>query len=148
LRPGLTHETETVPQREHGRAVNDTAPQPALSFPSGTPFAKGGIISGGVPVTPFASGGIVNSPTMFPLRNGLGLMGEAGPEAIMPVARGPDGKMGVRAVGGGKSDRSITISPTYIISGLGLSAAEVASMLDRNNRQLPALLRDYEARGL
>ena len=45
-------------------------------------------------MTPFANGGIVNSPTLFPLRGGAGLMGEAGAEAIMPLARGGDGKAG------------------------------------------------------
>ena len=41
-----------------------------------------------------------NSPTLFPMRGGAGLMGEAGPEAIMPLARGADGKLGVRRVAG------------------------------------------------
>ena len=47
--------------------------------------AKGNVIANGR-ITPFAGGGIVNSPVMFPLRGGTGLMGEAGPEAIMPLA--------------------------------------------------------------
>jgi lambda family phage tail tape measure protein len=63
-------------------------------------FAKGGAFSGGK-VTPFARGGVVNRPTIFPMANGAGLMGEAGPEAIMPLTRGPDGKLGV--AGGGTS---------------------------------------------
>lgn len=63
--------------------------------------ALGGVWSNGV--QKFARGGIVNSPTVFGASNGLGLMGEAGPEAIMPLQRGPDGSLGVRAdgVGGG-----------------------------------------------
>lgn len=62
---------------------------------------NGGIVSNG-DVEPFAYGGIVNTPTLFPLRRGkLGLMGEAGPEAIMPLARGSDGNLGVRSFGGG-----------------------------------------------
>ena len=52
----------------------------------------------------FANGGIVNSPTMFTYANGgigrFGLMGEAGPEAIMPLRRGRDGKLGVTSSGG------------------------------------------------
>lgn len=63
------------------------------------PFADGGSFSQGR-VMPFASGGVVHGPTMFPMRGGLGLMGEAGPEAIMPLARGADGKLGVRGAGG------------------------------------------------
>jgi lambda family phage tail tape measure protein len=47
----------------------------------------------------FAAGGIVNGPTIFPMANGMGLMGEAGPEAIMPLKRGSDGKLGVASTG-------------------------------------------------
>lgn len=55
--------------------------------------------SGGV--KPFASGGVIGTPTYFPLmQGGVGLAGEAGPEAIMPLARGPDGKLGVASRGG------------------------------------------------
>ncbi len=50
--------------------------------------------------TAFATGGIVNGPTVFPMRGGTGLMGEAGPEAIMPLSRGADGKLGVRGSAG------------------------------------------------
>ena len=50
---------------------------------------------------PFAKGGIVNKPTLFPFAKGIGLMGEAGPEAIMPLRRGPSGRLGVEAAGGG-----------------------------------------------
>ena len=48
-------------------------------------------------VTPFAGGGVVATPSYFPMRGGLGLLGEAGPEAILPLARGSDGRLGVRA---------------------------------------------------
>ena len=65
-----------------------------------TPFAKGGTFSGGK-VTPFARGGIVNGPTLFPMANGAGLMGEAGPEAVVPLKRGKDGKLGIAGGGGG-----------------------------------------------
>ncbi len=55
-------------------------------------------------VKPFASGGVIGTPTYFPLmQGGVGLAGEAGPEAIMPLARGPDGKLGVTGRGGGNS---------------------------------------------
>jgi phage-related minor tail protein len=58
--------------------------------------------SGGV--KPFASGGVIGTPTYFPLmQGGVGLAGEAGPEAIMPLSRGPDGKLGVAARSGGNS---------------------------------------------
>lgn len=64
------------------------------------PNAKGNVFAGGN-VVPFANGGIVSGPTTFPMRGGMGLMGEAGPEAIMPLARDGSGRLGVRAQGGG-----------------------------------------------
>lgn len=60
-------------------------------------FAKGGVVARGAPV-PFASGGVVTGPLSFAMAGGRqGLMGEAGPEAILPLARGSDGRLGVRA---------------------------------------------------
>jgi phage-related minor tail protein len=60
-------------------------------------FAKGGAFQQGLPV-PFAQGGVIQSPVTFPLANGrLGLAGERGAEAILPLARGPDGRLGVAA---------------------------------------------------
>ena len=62
--------------------------------------ANGNAMYGGN-VIPFASGGVVGSPTTFPMSAGrTGLMGEAGPEAIMPLKRGANGKLGVQAEGG------------------------------------------------
>jgi phage-related minor tail protein len=49
---------------------------------------------------PFAYGGVVNKPTLFPMANGAGLMGEAGPEAIMPLRRTASGRLGVESSGG------------------------------------------------
>jgi hypothetical protein len=69
---------------------------------NGNAFGANGIV-------PFAKGGIVNSPTLFPFANGTGLMGEAGPEAIMPLRRGADGKLGVMAAGGG-GDVSVVVN--------------------------------------
>jgi len=51
-------------------------------------------------VTKMAYGGIVSKPTLFPMKDGLGLMGEAGPEAVMPLKRSSSGKLGVEASGG------------------------------------------------
>lgn len=71
-----------------------------LSFNFMGGLAKGGAFdqSG---VIPFARGGVIDSPHLFKFAHGTGLMGEAGPEAIMPLKRGPDGKLGVVARGGG-----------------------------------------------
>jgi lambda family phage tail tape measure protein len=75
----------------------------AFAGPLGNGFAKGGAFSSGM--RRFATGGIVNGPTLFPFADGgamqMGLMGEAGPEAIMPLQRGADGSLGVRAAMGG-----------------------------------------------
>jgi phage-related minor tail protein len=61
-------------------------------------------------VQPFAAGGVIAKPTYFPLAPGaLGLGGEAGPEAILPLARGPDGRLGV-AAGGGGTAANVTIN--------------------------------------
>lgn len=77
---------------------------------SATGFAKGGVLARGN-VTPFASGGVVAAPTYFPLRGGLGLMGERGSEAILPLSRGPDGRLGVRA-GGDVRPIAVTVNVT------------------------------------
>ena len=63
-------------------------------------FAKGGVVDAGNKISKFAYGGIVSKPTIFPMANGMGLMGEAGPEAIMPLKRGSNGKLGVQSSGG------------------------------------------------
>ena len=57
----------------------------------------------------FAMGGVVNKPTIFPFANGTGLMGEAGPEAIMPLQRAANGKLGVIASGGGSTSVVVNV---------------------------------------
>src|SRR5262249_23252306 len=62
----------------------------------GVAFAKGGVVPRTLPV-PFAQGGVIASPVAFPLDgNRLGVAGERGAEAILPLARGPDGSLGGR----------------------------------------------------
>ena len=63
------------------------------------PSAKGNVFAKNK-IVPYAYGGVVNKPTLFPMANGMGLMGEAGPEAIMPLKRGANGKLGVQSSGG------------------------------------------------
>lgn len=70
-----------------------------------TKSAMGNVIGGGR-VQAFAAGGVVNGPTTFPMRGGTGLMGEAGPEAIMPLTR-VNGKLGVQAAGGSGGPRTV-----------------------------------------
>ena len=63
------------------------------------PNAKGNVFAKNK-IVPYAYGGIVNKPTIFPMAKGIGLMGEAGPEAVMPLKRGKGGRLGVEASGG------------------------------------------------
>lgn len=96
---------------------------------AGMPFANGGAFSQGK-VMPFAKGGIVGSPTTFPMRGGRGLMGEAGPEAIMPLARGPDGRLGVQA-GGGRAVNVVMNITTPDVQGFQRSQSQVAAQVGR-----------------
>ncbi len=93
------------------------------------PFQNGGAFSQGR-VMPFAKGGIVSSPAMFPMRGGRGLMGEAGPEAIMPLARGPDGKLGVQS-GGGRAVNVVMNITTPDVQGFQRSQSQVAAQVSR-----------------
>ena len=95
----------------------------------GMPFASGGAFSQGK-VMPFAKGGIVGAPTTFPMRGGMGLMGEAGPEAIMPLARGPDGRLGVQA-GGGRGVNVVMNITTPDVQGFQRSQSQVAAQVSR-----------------
>lgn len=101
------------------------------------PFAKGGVIDAGQ-VRRFATGGIVSGPVSFPMRGGTGLMGEAGPEAIMPLKRGPDGRLGV-AAGSGTSTVNVTINTPDAASfqrSKTQIAATLARAVDRGRRNL------------
>ncbi len=94
------------------------------------PFADGGSFSQGR-VMPFANGGVVSSPTMFPMRGGTGLMGEAGPEAIMPLARRADGKLGVRTQGGGRAVNVVMNISTPDVQGFRRSQGQIAAQMSR-----------------
>ncbi len=106
-----------------GRILNS-----ALS--GGFGFAKGAAFQQGMPV-PFAKGGVIASPMTFPLGNGgTGLAGEAGAEAIMPLARGRDDRLGIAAHGGGGMHVTVNIT-TPDIEGFRRSEGQVAAMLAR-----------------
>ena len=92
-------------------------------------FANGGVFNQGLPV-PFASGGVIQSPIAFPLGSGkTGLAGEAGAEAIMPLTRGPDGRLGVAAQGMGTA-----LNVTFNVT------ATDADSFARSESQIQALL--------
>lgn len=97
--------------------------QGILPFADGAPFSQGRVM-------PFANGGIVSSATPFGMRGGMGVMGEAGPEAIMPLARGPDGKLGVRGAGGGATSIVMNIS-TPDVQGFKRSQNQIAAQMSR-----------------
>jgi len=127
----------------HGKSLSDTMKAMVLSLsqtaltaalkPLGSLIgnlfanANGNVFLGGN-LVPFADGGIVNSPTLFGMGGGLGVMGEAGPEAIMPLARGPDGTLGLR--GGGGANVTINIS-TPDVQSFSQSQNQVAALVSR-----------------
>lgn len=118
--------------------------------------AKGGVYDS--PSLSAFSNGIVRNPTMFAFaKGGAGIMGEAGPEAIMPLTRAPDGSLGVRAVGasGGQSVSSapqvyITIdgngnTSTQTSPGLEQFGADVGKYVDQRYKQ--NIMRDIRPGG-
>ncbi|MEQ9528910.1 MAG: phage tail tape measure protein [Parvibaculaceae bacterium] len=87
-------------------------------------------------VLPFAKGGVVSSPMLFPLRGATGLAGEAGAEAILPLRRGADGRLGVAAEG-----RAAPVNITF-----NVTAAD-ADSFRRSESQIAAMLARTGARG-
>ncbi|WP_342078886.1 phage tail tape measure protein [Yoonia sp. SS1-5] len=94
-----------------------------MPYADGAPFSQGRVM-------PFAKGGVVSAPTTFPMRGGTGLMGEAGPEAIMPLARGADGRLGVRTQGGSNVTVNMNIS-TPDAQGFQRSQGQIAAQMTR-----------------
>ncbi|MEO1775652.1 MAG: hypothetical protein AAFS07_11945 [Pseudomonadota bacterium] len=114
-----------------GGSISTTGTAPALTF------ANGGVIASGR-VTAFARGGIVDGPTVFPMANGVGLMGEAGPEAVIPLSRGPDGKLGVK--GGGSNSYQVVVNVEGVATTEIVSEIEerVGRALNQVRAEIPA----------
>lgn len=105
--------------------------------------AKGGVYSS--PSLSSYSGQVVSQPTMFAFAKGAGLMGEAGPEAIMPLKRGADGSLGVQANGATGNQTminvDITINPdgssqVQATSGFESAGNDIANYIDQRFRVL------------
>ena len=107
--------------------------KPDLSSLFGVTSAKGNIfdVNG---LVPFAQGGIVNKPTLFPFARGVGLMGEKGAEAIMPLKRGADGSLGVSAEGGGGA------SVTNIFNIKAVDSRSFAEMVTQNRASIETVI--------
>lgn len=111
-----------------GRGANDLMSGLTRSLMSGF---------GGTKVVPFAKGGVIGSPTGFAMGGGrVGLMGEAGREAVLPLARGSDGRLGVALEGGG-GGTAITFNVT----------ASDAESFRRSETQITTMLARAVARG-
>ncbi len=89
-----------------------------------------GLAGGLGKIVPFADGGVVSAPSYFPLGGNVGLMGEAGSEAILPLRRGPDGALGVAAAGGGGTQIVFNVTATDAQS-FQKSEAQISAMLAR-----------------
>lgn len=103
----------------------------SLTSSAGSLFA---FADGGVPgrVTPFADGGVVSSPTFFPMGGDMGLMGEAGSEAILPLKRGADGSLGVAAAGGGGGSQIVFNVTATDAASFRRSEGQISAMLARS----------------
>lgn len=114
------------------------------AFIPGFAFADGGAFtSGGVQA--FAKGGtftnsVVDSPTMFKFAKGAGVMGEAGPEAIMPLRRGSDGSLGVVASGGSSGNVSV-----QVINNSNAQATTNETVDSKGNRKIEVVIGDMTA---
>lgn len=114
--------------------------------------ANGNVFSGGSHVQAYANGGVVGGPTTFPIRGGkTGLMGEAGPEAIMPLTR-IGGKLGVQVTGGGGGGAQ-AISVSVNVEGasgdqhiVDLVQQGVSQGMSQVRQEVPGLMTQYQKR--
>jgi phage-related minor tail protein len=110
--------------------------------------ANGNAFSAGRQIQAYANGGVIGGPTYFPMAGGkTGLMGEAGPEAIMPLKRGKDGKLGVSVDG---NSGSVVVNNTINVTGGSDPAAirmEVAKLMPQITNATKSAVIDARRRG-
>jgi hypothetical protein len=109
-------------------------------------LANGGAFERGGKFTAYANGGVVGSPTMFGHSGGLGVMGEAGPEAIMPLKRGKNGKLGVQMEG---NSGNVTVIQNFNMSANGDESVKriIRQETPRIAEQAKAAVVDAKRRG-
>lgn len=107
--------------------------------------ADGNAFVRGASVQAFASGGVVNRPTVFPMANGIGLMGEAGPEAILPLRRLPSGRLGVETTGASQPTYTVNVDARGAADPAA-TAAQVGFAVDKAlNARIPGIIRASSA---
>ncbi|WP_082659435.1 phage tail tape measure protein [Aureimonas sp. AU40] len=110
---GLGSRISTIALDAALKPLSNLAGSVVGSLLSGLTGGAGGQGAGVQPapgVVPFAKGGVVRAPSFFPAGGQVGLMGEAGAEAIMPLKRGADGSLGVAVDGGRRGGSSVTFN--------------------------------------
>jgi len=129
--PSMTAQTSTLTGGTGNASGVSTQAALGKAYDNGVQmFAKGGSFTNS----------IVDSPTLFKFAKGTGMMGEAGPEAIMPLRRGPDGSLGVQAQGGGGSNVSVNV-----INNSSSQATTSETTDSRGNRQIEVIIGDMTA---
>ena len=119
VKPVSTHLSQAVTSGVEGLLGG------VFAFADGAAFSQGRVM-------PFASGGVISQATAFPMRGATGVMGEAGPEAIMPLSRGPDGRLGVRARGAGGGGPTVVMNiSTPDAESFQRSQSQIAAQMSR-----------------
>jgi lambda family phage tail tape measure protein len=106
----------------------------------GSLFADGAAFEHGR-VTAFASGTVIDRPTLFPMATGVGLMGEAGPEGILPLQRTADGRLGVAAIGGEAPSYVLNIDARGATDPAAVATQVEAAVATAMARAVPGIVR-------
>lgn len=123
----LTNAVKRLSDRLIDMALNQSINALFAKLATGLPGSANGNAFSGGNIIPFARGGIVDRATIFPMARGYGLMGEAGPEAVMPLRRGQDGRLGVVAAGGG--------GPRMVVNVINNAGSDIQARQQSQPRQ-------------